>query len=122
MKFYVDNHYAYCQEDGAGRKIPPYGSNGKVSQSKHVCSKCSKHSASATYRSDCSTYVSWVIYEYAKAHGYSDLQKVEKMDWDENNWEQEEQDIFYDEEFEKEYWWLKNKLSENEWGKLKYGY
>ena len=52
----------------------------------------------------------------------SDLQKVEKMDWDENNWEQEEQDIFYDEEFEKEYWWLKNKLSENEWGKLKYGY
>lgn len=59
---------------------------------------------------------------YAPSINYkiSDLQKVTQMDWDEENWEQEEQDILYDLSFEEKYGWLKNKLSENEWEKLKY--
>ena len=61
---------------------------------------------------------------YAPSINYkiSDLQRINQMDWDEENWEKEEQDILYDEFFEKEYNWLKNKVSENEWEKLKYGY
>ena len=61
---------------------------------------------------------------YAPSINYkiSDLQKINQMDWDEENWEKEEEDILYDEFFDKEYNWLKNKISENEWKKLKYGY
>lgn len=59
---------------------------------------------------------------YALSINYkiSELQKINQMDWDEKNWEQEEQDILYDLSFEEEYGWLKEKLSENEWEKLKY--
>ena len=58
---------------------------------------------------------------YAPSVNYkhSDFQKIQKMIWDEENWEQEEKDIFYDEAFENDYWFLKNKLSENEWERLK---
>ncbi|MBQ9314979.1 MAG: peptidoglycan DD-metalloendopeptidase family protein [Clostridia bacterium] len=73
MAFYVDNNFKYCQ-GSAGRLIPPYDSSGKVRQKKHVCNSCSKNCSSPAYRTDCSTYVSWVIYEYAKANGFTDLQ------------------------------------------------
>lgn len=74
MAFYVDNGYKYCQASGAGRLIPPCDNNGNVIQQKHVCSSCSKNCSSQAYRTDCSTYVSWVIYEFAKLNGYTDLQ------------------------------------------------
>lgn len=58
---------------------------------------------------------------YAPAINYkhSDLQKINQMDWDEKNWEQEEEDIQSDLIFEKKYWWLKNKLSEEKFDFLK---
>ncbi len=52
-------------------------------------------------------------------YSHSDFQKIQKMIWDEENWEKEEKDNLNDEVFENEYWFLKNKLSENEWEKLK---
>jgi len=64
MSFYVNNNFAYSQAGGAGRLVPPYDENGNCRQKK----------VDGHYRTDCSTYVSWVIYEFAKAHGYTDLQ------------------------------------------------
>ena len=72
--YYKGNGFSYCM-GSAGRLIPPYSgtpvagdfSNLPVRQSKHVCNSCSKHSSTPVYRTDCSTYVSWVIYEYASA-------------------------------------------------------
>lgn len=73
MAFYVKNEFKYCQ-GSAGRLIPPYDESGKVRQQKHVCEDCAKHCSVPAYRTDCSTYVSWVIYEYAKANGFTELQ------------------------------------------------
>lgn len=74
MQFYIDNKYKYCQ-GSAGRLIPPYDANGNVRQNPHSQCSTSGCSAGRAYRSDCSTYVSWVIYEWAKVHGYTDLQE-----------------------------------------------
>ena len=65
MEFYKKNKFEYSQDGGAGRLVPPYDANGNCRQKKY----------NGYYRTDCSTYVSWVIYEFAKAHGYKDLQK-----------------------------------------------
>ncbi len=58
---------------------------------------------------------------YAPAINYkpSDLRKINKMVWDENNWEQEKEDILFEEEFDEKYGWLRNKISEEKFDFLK---
>ena len=58
---------------------------------------------------------------YAPSINYkiSELRKIEKMNYDELNWESEENALFLDEQFDSEYNYLKNKISEDEYNSLK---
>ena len=82
-KAYYEAHgFQYCICGSAGRMIPPYAgtsdelkdfSNLPVRQHKVICTNCGGTQA---YRTDGSTYCSWVIYEYAKANGWTELQNM----------------------------------------------
>lgn len=69
--YYSAHEFRYCQDGHGGRTIPPYSGtaiNGDFSslpvrQSKKECPNNSNYSG-LFYRTDCSTYVSWVLYEY----------------------------------------------------------
>ena len=49
----------------------------------------------------------------------SELRKIEKMKWDETNWENEKYVISKEEQFDESYWWLQIKLSEDNYLELK---
>lgn len=80
-QYYVYNDFDYCQESSADRKLPPYEgnpldfSNAPCRQNKATCSECgsAKRGGTPLYRTDCSTYVTWCLYEYARACGESGL-------------------------------------------------
>lgn len=82
--YYAGHGFKYCQCGGADRLVPPYSGtpdpvNGfsklPVRQSQVTCDD-PKHYSGLAYRTDCSTYVSWVIYEYARANGWTDLEEM----------------------------------------------
>ena len=60
--------------------------------------------------------ISW---DPVRNYKISELKKIQQMIWDEKNWEQEIYEIKKDENFEKEFGWLKNKYSEEEYEYLK---
>ncbi len=79
--YYAAHNFSYCECGGGDRKIPPYKGtpvNGDfsalpVSVRKGVCSSHPSPEKSATYKTDCSTFVSWVLYEYGQAKGIEDF-------------------------------------------------